>query len=211
LEVVAIIILAIVIGYLLGSIPCAYIAARLAKGVDIRRVGGGNVGALNVMREIGTIAGLAVYVADMAKGVLAVLVAQWLGAPVLWVFAAGLAAVVGHSWPVWLKFRGGQGLATTMGVLVVLAPIEFAISFAIIVIAMFITSNARFSSAVGLVLLPMIIWLFGGELSLIIFSIVLLLFCVLKALTRIRSDLASTEGKKSFIIDRQYKPWQKKR
>jgi glycerol-3-phosphate acyltransferase PlsY len=211
LEVVAIIILAIVIGYLLGSIPCAYIAARLAKGVDIRRVGGGNVGALNVMREIGTIAGLAVYVADMAKGVLAVLVAQWLGAPVLWVFAAGLAAVVGHSWPVWLKFRGGQGLATTMGVLVVLAPIEFAISFAIIVIAMFITSNARFSSAVGLVLLPVIIWLFGGELSLIIFSIVLLLFCVLKALTRIRSDLASTEGKKSFIIDRQYKPWQKKR
>ena len=208
---VAIIILAIVIGYLLGSVPCAYIAARLAKGVDIRRVGGGNVGALNVMREIGTIAGLAVYVADVAKGSLAVLVAQWLGAPTLVVFAAGFAAVVGHSWPVWLKFRGGQGLATAMGVLVVLAPIEFLISFAIIVIAMFITSNARFSSAVGLVLLPVIIWLFGGELSLIIFSIVLLLFCVLKALTRLRSDLASTEGRKSFIIDRQYKPWQKKR
>jgi glycerol-3-phosphate acyltransferase PlsY len=209
--VVAIIILAIVIGYLLGSVPCAYIAARLARGVDIREVGGGNVGALNVMREIGTIAGLAVFVADAVKGLLAVLVAQWLGVPLLAVFAAGFAAVVGHSWPVWLKFRGGQGLATAMGVLVILAPIEFAISFAIIVIAMFITSNARFSSAVGLVLLPLIIWLFGGELSLIIFSIVLLLFCVLKALTRIRSDLASTEGKKGFIIDRQYKPWQKKR
>ena len=102
-------------------------------------------------------------------------------------------------------------MATAMGVLLALAPIEFLISFAIIVIAMFITSNARFSSAVGLALLPLIIWLFGGELSLIIFSIVLLLFCVLKALTRLRSDLASTEGRKSFIIDRQYKPWQKKR
>jgi glycerol-3-phosphate acyltransferase PlsY len=209
--VVVNIVLAIVIGYLLGSVPCAYIAARLAKGVDIRRVGGGNVGALNVMREIGTVAGLAVFLADVAKGLLAVLVAQWLGAPVLWVFAAGLAAVVGHSWPVWLKFRGGQGLATAMGVLLALVPIEFLISFAIIVIVMFITSNARFASAVGLVLLPVIIWLFGGELSLIIFSIVLLLFCVLKALTRLRSDLASTEGRKSFIIDRQYKPWQKKR
>jgi glycerol-3-phosphate acyltransferase PlsY len=209
--VVVSIVLAVVIGYLLGSVPCAYIAARLAKGVDIRRVGGGNVGALNVMREIGTIAGLAVYVADVAKGSLAVLVAQWLGVPVPWVFVAGLAAVVGHSWPVWLKFRGGQGLATAMGVLLALVPIEFLISFAIIVIVMFITSNARFSSAVGLALLPLIIWLFGGDLSLIIFSIVLLLFCVLKALTRIKSDLASTEGKKSFIIDRQYKPWQKKR
>jgi glycerol-3-phosphate acyltransferase PlsY len=204
-------ILAVVIGYLLGSIPFAYIAARLAKGVDIRKVGGGNVGALNVMREVGTAAGIGVYLADVAKGSLAVLVAQWLGAPLLWVFAAGLAALVGHSWPVWLRFRGGQGLATGMGVLVVLVPIEFGISFAVIVIIMFITSNARFSSAVGLVLLPVIIWLFGGGLSLIIFSIIIPLFAVLKALSRIKSDLASHEGRKGFIIDREYKPWQKKR
>ncbi len=204
-------VLSVVIGYLLGSIPFAYIAARLTKGVDIRKVGGGNVGALNVMREVGTAAGISVYLADVAKGSLAVLVAQWLGAPLLWVFAAGFMALVGHSWPVWLKFRGGQGLATGMGVLVVLAPIEFAISFAIIVIIMFITSNARFASAVGLILLPVIIWLFGGELSLIIFAIIIPLFCVLKALSRLRSDLASTGGRRGFIIDREYKPWQKKR
>jgi glycerol-3-phosphate acyltransferase PlsY len=204
-------ILAVVIGYLLGSIPFAYIAARLTRGVDIRKVGGGNVGALNVMREVGTTVGIFVYLADVAKGSLAVLIAQWLGAPLLWVFAAGLAALIGHSWPVWLKFRGGQGLATGMGVLVMLAPIEFGISFAVIVILMFITSNARFSSAVGLVLLPVIIWIFGGELSLIIFSLIIPLFAVLKALSRIKSDLASTEGRRSFIIDREYKPWQKKR
>jgi glycerol-3-phosphate acyltransferase PlsY len=205
------IVLAVVIGYLLGSVPCAYIAGRLARGVDIRRVGGGNVGALNVMREIGTGAGIAVYLADVAKGSLAVLAAQWLGVPLLWVFAAGLAALVGHSWPVWLRFRGGQGLATGMGVLLVVAPIEFAISFAIIVIVVLLTSNARFGSAVGLALLPLIIWLFGGELSLIVFSIIIPLFCVLKALSRLRSDFASSEGRRSFIIDRQYKPWQKKR
>jgi len=204
-------ILAVVIGYLLGSMPFAYIAARLAKGVDIRGVGGGNVGALNVMREVGTAAGIGVYLADVAKGSLAVLVAQWLGAPLLWVFAAGLAALVGHSWPVWLKFRGGQGLATGMGVLLVVAPIEFAISFAIIVIVVFLTSNARFGSAVGLVLLPLIIWLFGGELSLIIFSIIIPLFCVLKALSRLKADLASPGGRRGFIIDREYKPWQRKK
>jgi len=209
--VVVSIILAIVIGYLLGSIPCAYIAGRLVKGVDIRKVGGGNVGALYVMREVGTAAGRAVFLADAAKGSLAVLAAQWLGVPLLGVFAAGFAAVVGHSWPVWLKFRGGQGLAPAMGVLLVLAPIEFAISFAIIAIVVLITSNARLGSAVGLVLLPLIIWLFGGELSLIIFAIIIPLFCVLKALTRIRSDFASPERRRSFIFDRQHKPWQRKR
>ena len=205
------IVLAIVAGYLLGSVPCAYIAARLAKGVDIRRVGGGNVGALNVMREVGTAAGLAVFLADAAKGSLAVLLATWLDLSPVWVYAAGLMAVVGHSWPVWLKFRGGQGLATAMGVLVVLAPIEFAISFVIIAAVVFITSNARLGVAVGLILLPVIIWLFGGELGLIIFSIVLPLFCVLRALSRLKSDFTSPERRRSFIFDRTHKPWQTKR
>jgi glycerol-3-phosphate acyltransferase PlsY len=209
--VVASIILAIVIGYLLGSIPCAYIAGRLIKGVDIRKIGGGNMGALNTMREIGTTAGFIVFFADMAKGSLAVLVAQWLGLSLPWVFVAGFAAVAGHNWPVWVKFRGGQGLATTMGVLLVLAPIEFAISSAILVVVVLFTSNVRLGSAVGLAFLPLFIWLFGGELSLIVYSLALCLFCVLKALTRLRADFASTSGRRGFIIDREYKPWQKKR
>jgi glycerol-3-phosphate acyltransferase PlsY len=207
--VVASIILAIVIGYLLGSIPCAYIAARLKKGVDIRRVGGGNVGALNVMREIGTAAGFVVFFADIAKGSLAVLVAQWLDISLYWVFVAGFASVVGHNWPVWLKFRGGQGLATTMGVFFALAPVQFACSFAIIMVVILFTSNPRLGSAVGLAFFPLFVWLFDGEMSLIFYSLALLLFCVLKALTRLRADLAS--ARRSFIIDRQYKPWQTKR
>jgi glycerol-3-phosphate acyltransferase PlsY len=209
--VAASIILAIVIGYLLGSIPCAYIAARLVKGVDIRKVGGGNVGSLNVMREIGTIAGFAVFFGDIAKGSLAVLVAQWLDLSLPWVFVAGFVAVLGHAWPVWLRFKGGQGLAPTMGVLLPLAPIEFAVSFAIIVLVILVTSNVRLGSAVGLAFLPLIIWLFGGELNLILYAIALPLFCILKAMTRLRADFASTEGRRGFIIDREYKPWQKKR
>lgn len=205
------IVLAIVIAYLLGSIPSAYIVARLVKGVDIRRVGGSNVGAVNTMREIGTIAGFSVLLADMAKGLVAVLIAQWLGLTLIWVFIAGLAAVVGHSWPVWLKFKGGQGLATTLGVLLALVPIEFAISFTIIVIVVLVTSNMRLAAGVGLALLPLIIWLFGGELSIIVYSIALPIFCSLKMIPRIRADMARSSGKKNLIVDRDYKPWQRRK
>jgi glycerol-3-phosphate acyltransferase PlsY len=207
------IVLAIVIGYLLGSIPFAYIAGRLIKGIDIRKVGGGNMGSLNVIREIGPVYGYTVMFFDVAKGVLAVLIAQWLDVHLYWVFAAGFAAIVGHNWPVWLKFRGGQGLATTMGVLLPLVPIEFACSFGILIIVILITSNVRLSAAVGLAFLPLFVWLFRGseELPLILYSLALPVFCVLKSMTRIGADLTNSDTRKSFIFDRQHKPWQTKR
>ena len=99
-------VIAIVIGYLLGSIPFAYIAGRLKKGVDIRRVGTGNMGAVNVMRQVGTMIGYAVFIADIAKGLLAVFIAQWLGLSLAWVLVVGFVAVAGHNWPVFLGFRG---------------------------------------------------------------------------------------------------------
>lgn len=205
------IILAVVIGYLLGSIPFAYIAGRLVKGVDIRQLGGGNMGTVNTLREIGTAVGFIVLAADMAKGSVAVLVAQWLGVPLLWVFVVGLAAVVGHNWPVWLRFRGGRGLATTLGVLLALVPVQFAISFAIMVIVVLLTSNMSLAAGVGIVLLPLIIWLFGGEVSMIVYSLALPLFCSLKSIPRLRKDIAGGGSKKGLIIDRDYKPWQKRR
>jgi glycerol-3-phosphate acyltransferase PlsY len=206
------IVLALVIGYLLGSIPFAYLIARLVKGVDIRKVGGGNVGTLNTMREIGPLPGLGVLFADMAKGALAVLIAQWLGLHLYWVFAAGFMAVVGHNWPVWLKFRGGQGLATTMGVLAVLSPIPFAICFAIMMIAISITSNVRLSAVFGFLFLPPLIWAFGGELSVLLFSIALPVFCILKTIPRFQSDVDKAgEERKGLIFDREYTPWQTKR
>ncbi len=206
------IVLALVIGYLLGSIPFAYLIARLVKGVDIRKMGGGNVGAVNTMREIGSLPGLGVFLADMAKGALAVLIAQWLGVHLYWVFAAGFLAVVGHNWPVWLKFRGGQGLATTMGVLLVFSPIPFAICFGVLLIAVSITSNVRLSAVAGFIFLPPLIWAFGGELSVLLFSIALPVFCLLKMIPRFRSDVARADKeKKSLVFDRDYTPWQTKR
>ena len=206
------IVLALVIAYLLGSIPFAYLIGRLVKGVDIRKVGGGNVGTVNTMREIGALPGLGVLLADMAKGALAVLIAQWLGLHLYWVFAVGLAAVAGHNWPVWLKFKGGQGLATTMGVLLVFSPIPFAICFGVLLVALLFTSNVRLSAIVGFVFLPPLIWAFGGELSVILYSIALPIFCMLKSIPAFRSDVAKAgEEKKGLVFDRDYTPWQTKK
>ncbi len=202
---------AILIGYFIGSIPFAYIIGRLVKGVDIRQEGGGNVGALNTMREIGTAAGFGVLAADMAKGVAAVFVARWLGVSLIFVFITGFAVVVGHNWPVFLKFKGGMGAATTLGVLLALVPVQFAISFAIMVIVVLITSNFRLGMAVGLALLPLIIWGFGGEGRIIAYSLALPIFSGLRAIPAIRRDMARVGSKRGLIIDRKYKPWQRRK
>ena len=201
-------VMAIIIGYLLGSIPFAYIASRLRKGADIRQVGGGNVGALNTLREIGLLPGLVVLIADIAKGSAAVLIAVWLDLPLIWIFVAGFAAVIGHNWPIFLKFKGGKGAATTIGVLLALSPAEFAISFAIMAIVIVITSNVRLAIVVGLALLPLIIWQFNGSGMLIAYSLALPLFLLIRSLPSLREAVANTGDKRGLIFDRDYHFWQ---
>lgn len=203
--------LAIIIGYLLGAIPSAYIAGRLIKGVDIRQVGGGNMGALNTVREIGTGAGIAVLIADIAKGSITVLITQWLGVPTIFVYIAGFAAIVGHNCPVFLKFRGGKGAATTLGVLLALAPLEFALCLPAMLIVILVTSNISLTITAALVLLPLIIWLLGGANSLIFYTLALALFQALRYMPTARRGWASASSKKDFIVDKRYKPWQTKK
>ncbi len=205
---IAIGILTIVIGYLLGSIPFAYIAGRLAKGIDIRQVGGKNVGTLNTMREIGTFTGLAVLLADIGKGALAVFVAQWLEVSWIFFYLVGAAVVIGHWWPIFLKFRGGKGAATTIGVLFALSPLPTAISFAIMVIAVLVTSNFTFAMAIGLALLPLIMWPFGEAGSLITYAVALPIFCSLKYIPTFKKTIFNVEGRQNIIRDKHYKPWQ---
>lgn len=202
-------ILVIILAYLLGSIPFAYILGRIVKGTDIRR--SGNVGTLSVMREVGTIPGLANLVLDIGKGSLAVGIAQWLHLPSMFVFVAGFAAVLGHSWPVFIRFKGGGAVATTLGVLLGLAPLAFVVSFAIIVVVILFTSNFRLGASIGLVFMPLFIWLFGGQLSLIVYSLALPVFLVLRNIPKFKQELAKSSGKRSLIIDRDFTPWQTRR
>jgi glycerol-3-phosphate acyltransferase PlsY len=198
---------AIVIGYLLGSIPFAYITARLKKRIDIRQVGGGNVGALNVYREVGPAFGLAVLAADVAKGAVAVLVAQRLGLDPVWTCLAGLAAVVGHNWPVFLGFRGGKGAATIMGVLIPLIPVQFAIGLGIAVVIVMITSNIRLGM-IGLACIPLIAWLFDKPAILVFYPLVLLIFLAIRTLWGLKGEMARAGEKKGLIFDKEYHFWQ---
>ena len=203
--------IAIVIAYLLGSIPFAYIAGKLLKGIDIRQVGGGNMGAMNTAREIGPVPGLLVLVADIAKGSLAVIIALRLDLSLILVFGAGFAAVLGHNWPVFLKFRGGRGAATTIGVLFALVPLEFAINLALILAIIVITSNVRLAVVVGLAVLPFIIWQINGSGMLITYSAVMFLFLCARSVSDTREAMARVGDKRSLIFDREYHFWQSRK
>ena len=204
-------ILALVIGYLLGSIPSAYIAARFAKGKDIRQLGGGNVGGLNVFREVGPWPALAVGIVDLGKGAVAVAVAYWLlEVATPFVLLAGLMSVVGHNWMVWLKFRGGKGMGAAFGALAVLFPVYgygqgLAILLGIILISFIITRNVALSMGIGLVALPFITWLGMksgiGTAMAVILGLVIGLKFLPTALTAIKKS--GTAG--AFGVDR----WQR--
>jgi len=160
-------ILSIIIGYLLGSIPTAYIVSRLRKGIDIRTVGSGNMGGANVMREIGTHEGVFVGLFDIAKGVGAILIAQALNVSELWVFGTGFAALVGHSFPVFAGFRGGRGSATCIGIFLVLAPKAMLVTLVLIAIPFFTTRKFGAAILIGFALLPLFVWLLEGSLTLV--------------------------------------------
>jgi acyl phosphate:glycerol-3-phosphate acyltransferase len=130
--------LAVVAAYLMGSIPFAQLLSK-RRGVDLRRVGSGNVGATNVLRTIGVRQAVLAMMLDAVKGTLAVLVAQRLTNGVAAPVAAGLASMVGHVYPVWLHFRGGKGVATAAGAFAVLAPVAAAVAVGVFLLTVAIT------------------------------------------------------------------------
>ncbi|MGD9116808.1 MAG: glycerol-3-phosphate acyltransferase [Dehalococcoidia bacterium] len=163
----------IVAAYLLGSIPTAYIAGRLIKGVDIRRVGDGNVGAANAYRQLGAGAGWAVGVFDAAKGTLAVVIALAADAPQPVVLFSGAAAVAGHNWPIFLGFRGGRGESTAIGVLLAVVTKPVLVIAAPAIVAHFILRDTTKAAAFIFVPLPLVCWLLGLSGILIAYSIAL--------------------------------------
>jgi len=199
--------IAIVIGYLLGSIPSAYIVTRLAKGKDVRQLGGGNVGGLNVFREVGPWPALAAGIVDVGKGAAAVVIAHWLLAiPPLFVLLAGLAAVVGHNWMVFLKFSGGKGMGPTIGALAVVMPLYgywqgLLIFFGIILIPFIITRNVALSMGIALLALPFITWLGIHSGIGTIMAVILGLVVAIKFTPTARAALTKSKTKKEFIFD----------
>jgi glycerol-3-phosphate acyltransferase PlsY len=177
---------AIFLGYAIGSIPIGFLAAQRARGVDLRRAGSGNVGASNVYRTTSLGIAMAVMAADMAKGAAAVLIAGGGVAGVV----AGVAAVVGHVYPVWLGFHGGKGVATACGVFGVLSPWPAAIALAAFGMTAARTRFVSLGSVVAAIVLPVVEWVTPGPRAVDIaatFVALLILFRHRGNLARLRS------------------------
>jgi glycerol-3-phosphate acyltransferase PlsY len=192
----------LVLAYLLGAIPTGYLFARYIKGIDIRTVGSGNIGATNILRTFGWKPGLAVLLVDMTKGALAAgPLASWLcSGPGEWGPAAGaLAAVLGHDYTIFLGMRGGKGVATSCGALLVLAPratLATVVVFTIVVAATRMVSAGSLAGALGL---PLFLWLFAEhETPILGLSLLLGAFVWLKHVPNIQRMIAGTEPTISF-------------
>jgi glycerol-3-phosphate acyltransferase PlsY len=152
----------VVFAYLVGSVPFAFLLAR-RRGIDLRVAGSGNVGATNVLRTSGVASAVAAMALDALKGVVAVLVAQRLTSGAATPVAAGLAAVVGHMYPVWLGFHGGKGVATAAGVFAVLTPVAFAAASAIFVAVVWLTRFMSLGSVAAALSLPVLSAVIGAS------------------------------------------------
>jgi glycerol-3-phosphate acyltransferase PlsY len=157
----------ILLGYTVGSVPFAFILARRA-GIDVRVAGSGNVGAANVLRTSGLPLGMAVMALDVIKGAATVLAAYAAVGSIPSMAAAGAAAVVGHIYPVWLRFHGGKGVAVAAGAFAVLAPAATVIATIVFATAVGITRVVSLGSVAATITLPPAAWIAGAPTSVLV-------------------------------------------
>jgi glycerol-3-phosphate acyltransferase PlsY len=153
--------LQVLLGYLAGSVPFAYLLARRA-GIDVRIAGSGNVGAANVLRTTGAWRGVVVMALDVAKGAAAVLIVHLAAGGASLAALTGAAAIVGHIYPVWLRFHGGKGVAVAAGVFSVLAPIATGVAAALFFVTVWITRYVSLGSIAATLALPPVAWWVGS-------------------------------------------------
>jgi acyl phosphate:glycerol-3-phosphate acyltransferase len=198
-----------IVGYLLGSIPTGYLFAR-ARGVDIRKVGSGNIGATNVFRTLGKPAGISVLVIDGLKGYAACAwlpdlvfryVAQKYGAAadrdfytVLQIIG-GISALLGHNYTCWLKFKGGKGIATSAGMLAALVPIPFIIILGIWIVVFALTRYVSIGSIAASVALPFAAYFTRNSMTIVIVTALMAALAVYKHRANIQRLLNGTESR----------------
>jgi glycerol-3-phosphate acyltransferase PlsY len=163
----------VILSYFVGSIPTAYIAGRISAGRDIRKMGDLNAGAANAYRELNPKTGIIVGVIDAAKGLIVILIAMAADMPQVVILIAGAAAVVGHNWPVFLHFRGGRGVATTLGILLMLVTIPMLILALPALLILIWRRNVTPSMAFLFIVLPFIDWLMKIPVVLIVYGMAL--------------------------------------
>ena len=187
--------LLLAIGYLLGAIPSGYLAGRWLKGIDLRDCGSGRTGATNVLRNVGKGPALVVFLIDVGKGALAVLLAKSVGLNDWLQVLTGLAALAGHVWPVWLGWKGGKAVATGLGIFLGLAwPVGLA-CFGLFMAVISIFRIVSLSSVVAAIGLPLLMLLSGGSSAYVVVSLVASLMVLWRHRSNIERLLAGTEPK----------------
>ena len=180
----------VIVAYLIGSVPFALLLARHWGAADLRRIGSGNLGAANVLRASGVKAGVLVALLDITKGAVSVMLAERFGSSAAAPAAAGLAAIVGHIYPVWLKFRGGKGVATACGVFWVLTPLAVPPALGIFGVTVWITKYISLGSMLASVALPPLAYAMGSPAPTVAAAVVVSAIIVFRHrsnLTRLRS------------------------
>lgn len=199
MNVVVLCIIALVIAYLLGSLPSAFIIGKARRGVDIRKVGSHNMGAMNTFYNVGFWWGMLVLAMDLGKGMLGVGVAIWLHTPWYLPLLCGLMVLAGHNFPVFLKFKGGKGGASMIGVLVILMPWGFIAYPALFGLLLLISRVPTISYGLAFISFPFLAgFLYNAPVyhppSYIIFSIIIFLFLIGRYIPRIREMLKKSKG-----------------
>jgi len=175
--------LTILLAYLIGSIPNGLIVGKYMCGVDIRQFGSKNIGATNAYRVLGPWPAFWVFLTDALKGVAGVMMGQWLD------------AMAGHNWSIFLKFKGGRGVATGLGVIAVLVPKVTAIVFIVWALIVYTTRYVSLGSIVAAVLVPLSMWFFNESIEILVFGIVAALFVILRHKPNIERLLKGEELK----------------
>jgi acyl phosphate:glycerol-3-phosphate acyltransferase len=181
--------------YLLGSISFSYIIAKKIAGIDIRQHGSKNAGATNTLRVLGVWPAIAVLLLDAFKGVVAVLVAMALTDASIWVVLSGLAAIFGHNWPVYYRFKGGKGIATTIGTVATLGFVPSISAGVIAIILIVLFRYVSLGSLVFVTLLPVMMWLYRYPFEYILGAAVIMLFSYWRHRTNIVRLVKGQENK----------------
>lgn len=186
-------VLIIISAYLIGSIPFGFLLARFWKGIDIRKHGSGNIGATNVWRTLGKGPGIIVLLLDALKGVTAVMLAKQLGTNDLVALGAALAVMAGHSFPLWLGFKGGKIIATGAGAVLAITPVPLLLALLVWVTTVALSRYVSLGSILAAISLPIWVALFDREPSTLVFSLLAASFAVWKHSSNIKRLLNGTE------------------
>jgi glycerol-3-phosphate acyltransferase PlsY len=189
--------LLVVFAYFVGSIPVGVILGRL-KGVDPRKTGSGNIGATNVMRAAGKKMGIITLILDTAKGFLPVALGTALGVHVYVIALVGLAAFLGHVFPVFLRFKGGKGVATALGVYLALSPLTILGAFVVFIIVAAIWRYVSLASMIGAMVVPIGLYLVGAPWAFVVMAGLITVVVLIRHKDNITRLTKGTESKLSF-------------